>query len=179
MQNLISHLQISTYILIVIHFLRMMLRKIFKCKPRKKPGCFTDSKKEPTNLDRYFGWRTEEVNWDEFRFKVVMFYRCSNIINATEFYAKTLGAANSLQQLFCTMHYAPQEAIFLYNAKYNLPQAAKENRLYPSEKRLQEIPLQILPDTCSIIEDIDRYTSGFTVETKEITVCRLSDKTSH
>lgn len=179
MQNLISQLQISTYNLIVLHFLRRMFRKMsavriksLKLSPVKG--------RMPTNLERAFGFRITDIDWDEFYHKIVIFYRFGNIVHAIEIYVKSCVDMARVTSLLVKMYPDHKQHIFRYSARLDLPNRYKTGRLVPSDNYIRTIlDPGFYPEPTNILKEIDDNLPGITVEVKELTICRLSDTTSH
>ena len=178
MRNRITSIQIATYILIALHFVRRMFRKVSatRIKSRKLSPV---KGRMPTNLERYFGLRINDINWNEFQGKNVIYYRFGNIVNATEIYAKSYENMDTVACLLEKMYPDHKQAIFRYPAWVDLQNTYKTGLLVPNDKLFRTIlKPEFYPEPTNILKEIDDKLPGITVELKELTVCRLSDTTS-
>lgn len=179
MQNLISHLRISTYTLIVLHFLRRMFRKVSAARIKSRKISPVKGR-IPTNLEQAFVYRITDIDWDEFNYKIVIFYRFGNIVNATEIYVKSCNDMARVSSLLVQMYPDHKQHISRYPARLDLQNRYKAGRLVPGDGYFRTILKPgFYPEPTDILMEIDDKLPGVTVELKELTVCRLSDTTSH
>ena len=175
-----KQIRIATYISIALHFLRRMFRKVSAARLKsRKPSPVKG--RMPTNLERAFGYRITDIDWNEFYGKPVMFYRIGNIVNAVEIYAKSYDDMVKVYDLLVKMYPDHLESIFRYTTWFDLINGYKTGRrLVPNDKYFRTmLKPGFYPETTDILIEIDDKLPGVTVELKELTVCRLSDTTSH
>ena len=173
-----TSIRIASYIIIALHFLRRMFRKVsatriksLKLSPVKG--------RIPTNLERRFGFRIADIDWDEFTYKIVIFYRFGNIVNATEIYTKSPNDMARVTSLLGEMYSDHKQHICHYPARVDLQNRYKTGRLVPGEGYFRNILKPgVYPEPTNILKEIDDKLPGVTVELKELTICRLSDTTS-
>lgn len=169
----------ATYLAIALHFIRRMLRKVSAARLKSRKLSPVKGRM-PTNLERAFGYRITDIDWNEFQGKTVMFYRFGNIVNALEIYAKSYDDMDRVACLLEKMYPDYKQAIYLYPAWLDLQDTYKKGLLVPNDKRFRTILKPgFHPETTDILMEIDDKLPGVTVELKELTVCRLSDTTSH
>lgn len=173
-----TSIRIASYILIALHFLRRMFRKVsaIRIKSRKLSPV---KGRMPTNLERTFGFRNTDIDWDEFYHKIVIFYRFGNIVNAVEIYVKSCKDMAMVTSLLVRMYPDHKQHIFRYPARLDLPNRYKTGRLSPGYNYFRTIlKSELYLEPTNILKEIDDKLPGITVELKELTVCRLSDTTS-
>ncbi len=174
-----KQIRIATYIAIALYFLRRMLRKVSAARIKSQKISLVKGR-IPTNLERAFGYRITDVDWNEFQGKTVMFYRISNIVNAVEIYAKSYDDMDTVACLLEKMYPDHKQAIYRYPAWFDLQNTYKKGLLVPNDKHFRTmLKPGFYPETTDILMEIDDKLHGVTVELKELTVCRLSDTTSH
>ena len=174
-----TSIRIASYIAIALHFLRRMFRKVsaVRIKSRKISPV---KGRIPTNLERHFGFRIAEIDWNEFNHKIVIFYRFGNIVNATEIYVKSCNDMARVSSLLVQMYPDHKQHISRYPARLDLQNRYKAGRLVPDDGYFRTILKPgFYPEPTDILKEIDDNVPGITVELKELTVCRLSDTTSH
>lgn len=168
----------ATYLAIALHFIRRMFRKVsaIRIKSRKLSPI---KGRMPSNLERYFGCRITDIDWDEFSHKIVIFYRFGNIVNATEIYVKPCHDMARVSSLLVRMYPDHKQHISRYPARLDLQNRYKTGRLVPGENYFRTILKPgFYPEPTNILKEIDDKLPGVTVEVKELTLCRLSDTTS-
>ena len=175
-----TSIRIASYISIALHFIRRMLRKVsaLRIKSRKLSPV---KGRMPTNLERAFGFRITDIDWNEFHCITVMFYRIGNIVNAVEIYTQSYYDMHSVTDLLEKMYPEHKQSIFRGTVRHDLhDDYNKIKHLIPSE-RYFSIMLKpgFYPETTDILIEIDDKLPGITVELKKLTICRLSDTTSH
>jgi hypothetical protein len=174
-----KQIRIATYISIALHFIRRMFRKVSAARIKSRK-LSTVKGRMPTNLERFFGYRSKDIDWNEFYGKTVMFYRFGNIVNAGEIYTKSYEDMDKVACLLEKMYPDHKQAIYRYPAWYDLQNTYKKGLLVPNDKHFRTILKPgFYPETTDILMEIDDKLPGSTVELKELTVCRLSDTTSH
>lgn len=173
-----KQIRIATYISIALHFLRRMLRKVSAARLKsRKPSPVKG--RIPTNLERHFGFRIADIDWDEFNYKIVIFYRFGNIVNATEIYVKSCNDMARVSSLLVQMYPDHKQHISRYPARLDLQNRYKAGRLVPGDGYFRTILKPgFYPEPTDILKEIDDNVPGITVELKELTICRLLDTTS-
>ena len=174
-----TSIQIASYIAIALHFIRRMLRKVSAARIKsRKPSPVKG--RMPTNLERALGFRITDIDWNEFYGKTVMFCRIGNIVNAVEIYTKSYDDMTKVTNLLEKMYPDNKQGIFRYTARLDIIKDYKVGRLVPKDKYFSTmLKPGFYPETTNILIEIDDKLPGVTVELKELTVCRLSDTTSH
>ena len=174
-----EQIRIATYIAVALHFFRRMFMKVSAVRIESRQPSPVNGRM-PSNLKRYFGFRITEIDWTEFQGKNVIFYRFGNIVNALEIYAKSYDDMDTVACLLEKMYPNHKQAIFRYPAWYDLQNTYKKGLLVPNDKHFRTILTPgFYPEPTDILQEIDDKLPGITVELKELTVCRLSDTTSH
>ena len=174
-----EQIRIATYISIALHFLRRMLRKVSAARIKSRKLSSVKGR-VPTNLERAFGYRITDIDWNEFQGKNVIFYRFGNIVNALEIYTKSYDDMLKVTDLLEKMYPEHKQSIFRCTVRHDLHDDYKSSHLVPSERYLSTmLKPGFYPETTDILMEIDDKLPGVTVELKELTVCRLSDTTSH
>lgn len=174
-----KQIRIATYISIALHFIRRMLRKVSAARI-KSLKISPVKGRMPTNLERFFGYRSKDIDWNEFYGKTVMFYRNDTIVNAVEIYTKSYDDMTKVTDLLEKMYPDNKQCIFRYTPRFDLQDGYKTGRLVPHEKYFNtRLTPGFYPEPTDILMEIDDKLPGVTVELKELTVCRLSDTTSH
>ena len=179
MQNRLTSIRIASYIAIALHFIRRMFKKISAARIKSRKLSPVKGRM-PTNLERAFGFRITDIDWNEFYGKTVMFYRIGNIVNAVEIYTKSYDDMLKVTDLLEKMYPDHKQSIFRCTARHDMHDDYKTDHLVPSEMYLSTmLKPGFYPETTDILIEIDDKLPGATVELNELTVCRLSDTTSH
>ena len=174
-----EQIRIATYIAVALHFFRRMFRKVSAARIKSRKLSPVKGR-IPTNLERAFGYRITNIDWNKFQGKNVIFYRFGNIVNALEIYAKSYDDVDTVACLLEKMYPDHKQAICLYPAWFDLQDTYKKGLLKPNEKYFSTmLKTGFYPEPTDILIEIDDKLPGITVELKELTVCRLSDTTSH
>lgn len=173
-----TSIRIASYILIALHFVRRMFRKVSATRIKSRKISPVKGRM-PTNLERHFGFRITDIDWNEFQGKNVIFYRFSNIVNALEIYAKSYDDMDTVACLLEKMYPDHKQAIYRYPAWLDLQNTYKKGLLVPNDKHFRTmLKPGFYPESTDILIEIDDKLPGFTVEVKVLTICRLSDTTS-
>lgn len=173
-----EQIRIATYIAVALHFFRRMFRKVPAVRIESRHPSPVKGRM-PTNLERHFGFRIADIDWDEFNHKIVIFYRFGNIVNATEIYVKSCNDMARVSSLLVQMYPDHKQHISRYPARLDLQNRYKTGRLVPGDNYFRTILKPgFYPEPTNILKEIDDKLHGVTVELKELTICRLSDTTS-
>ena len=174
-----TSIRIASYIAIALHFLRRMFRKVSATRIKSRKISPVKGR-TPTNLERHFGFRITDIDWDKFNYKIVIFYRFGNIVNATENYVKSCNDMARVSSLLVQMYPDHKQHISRYHAQLDLQNRYKAGRLVPGDNYFRTILKPgFYPELTNILKEIDDKLPGITVELKVLTVCRLSDTASH